>query len=217
MDSLQILGVCTAIIIPLLFVSVVVKDKNSRRVILYFCWGTLAGFFSFIGNSYFSGAPGQEGRITVSIAPIVEEFLKAMPLLLFLLRKKHRQITEIVVYCALASGACFSVQETIYYFSMSQGTAGDLITLIVRTLTTALMHGMATGIFGMGLMILQNQRYILLPVVFGLLTVSTGIHALFDLLLPTNAAVVAMLIPLGLYLTGLVFLGSMRKEQTEHG
>ena len=95
---------------------------------------------------------------------------------------------------------------------MSQGTASDLVTLVVRTLTTALMHGMATGIFGMGLMILQGQRCILLPVVFGLLTVSTGIHALFNLLLPTNAAVVAMLIPIGLYLTGLVFLGSRRKE-----
>ena len=220
MDSttLQVLGVCTAIIIPLLFVAAVIKDKSSRHIILFFCWGTLTGFLAFIGNGIFSGAwslgMAPEERLPTAIAPIVEEFLKALPLLLLLNQKKHPHIGMSVVYCALASGAGFSVQETIFYFSMSQGTAPDLLVLIIRTLTTALMHGMATGIFGLGLMILQKQRHILLPVIFGLLAVSTSIHALFNLLLPTNAAIIAMLIPVGLYLAGLAVLAGMTGPET---
>ncbi|MCL2088494.1 MAG: PrsW family intramembrane metalloprotease [Oscillospiraceae bacterium] len=217
MDSIttQILGVCTAIIIPLVFVAVMIKDRVSRRIILYFCWGTFAGFLSFLCNDYFAQSQEQTMRITTAVAPIVEEFFKAIPLLLFLNRKRSAQAGEVIIYCALASGVGFSIQESIYYFSMSAGMAGDIATLVIRTMTTALMHGMATAIFGMGMALLQKQRHILLPVLFGLLTLSTAIHALFNLLLPTNAAVVAVLMPVGLYFAGLIFLSNMRKEGQE--
>ncbi|MCL2013415.1 MAG: PrsW family intramembrane metalloprotease [Oscillospiraceae bacterium] len=211
----QILGICTAIIIPLIFVAVMIKDRNSRRIILYFCWGTFVGFLSYLGNNYFADSPEQAERITTSVAPIVEEFFKALPLLLFLRKKTHPQIGENIIYCALASGIGFSIEESIYYFSASAGMAGDVAVLVVRTMTTALMHGMATAIFGTGLALLQKQRHILLPVLFGLLALSTAIHALFNLLLPTNAAVVAVLMPVGLYFAGLIFLANMKKERQE--
>ena len=208
MDNLtiQILSVCTAIIIPLLFVAVVIKNKDSRSIILYFCWGTLAGFFSYLGNEYLFEMHEQTERVSIFIAPIVEEFFKCLPLLLFLSRKRHKEIEISIIYCALAVGVAFSIQETIYYFSMTMGTTSDFITLIVRTLTTCLMHGMTTGIFGAGLFIMQKQRHILMPTIFGLLTFSTGIHAIFNMLLPTNAAIIAMLIPITLYIMGLIFM-----------
>jgi len=210
--TIQILGVCAAIIIPLLFVAVLIKDTAGRRILLYFCWGTLAGFLSYIGNSFFADAPEQAGRVTTSIAPIVEEFLKGLPVLLFLNRKKHPRITEIIVSCSLAGGAGFSIQESIFYFFMTPETAGNMVVLVIRTMTTALMHSMATAILGIGLLILQNQRHILLPATFSLFTLSTSVHALFNLLLPTKAAFIAILMPVGLYFAGMVFLGGLRKE-----
>jgi len=210
--TLQLLGSCIATIIPLLFVYIVIKDVNSRYILLCFCWGSLVGVLAYIGNSYFVSDIGQIGA-TTNVAPIIEEILKALPLLFFL-RKKSYPITLLIVYCALASGVGFSIQETIFYFSMSAGMIGDVVALIVRTLTTSLMHGMSTAIFGIGLLMLQNQRYILLPVIFGLLAISESIHSLFNLLLPTRFSFIAMIIPIVLYLMGLIMIGNL-SDKTE--
>ena len=203
---LSVFGSCIATIIPLLIVCLIIKEKNSRYILIYFCWGTLAGLLAFIINSLLSQSPGQEDRLLTVIAPIVEESLKGLPLLLFLNRKRYPKITELIVYCAIATGVGFSIQESMYYFNHVTGSVGLIVTLTARTLTTALMHGVSTAIIGFGLMLMQNQRHIILPLIFGLFAVSVSIHATFNLLLPTNFAMIAILIPVSLYLTGIVLL-----------
>ncbi|MCL1904351.1 MAG: PrsW family intramembrane metalloprotease [Oscillospiraceae bacterium] len=213
--NLQLLGNCIATVIPLLFVAVVVKEANSRRILLYFCWGTFAGLAAYIINSYFGSLPGQAERVTASVAPIVEELCKTLPLLLFLRRKKHPEITVNIVYCALASGVGFSILESVFYFSESSGMVSDIINLVIRTLTTSIMHGMTAAIFGIGLLILQKQRHILLPIIFGLLVISENVHSLFNLLLPTRLSIIAILMPIGLYLAGLYVLTGINTNEEE--
>ena len=208
MDSItvQLFGGCIATIIPLLFVWAMINDRNSKNIILFFCWGIFAGLLAYIVNSFFASTPGQADRVTTTIAPIVEEVCKGLPLLLFLQAKRHQHVNERIVYYAMASGIGFSIEESIYYFYTSVGNLNDVILLVIRTLTTSLMHGMSTAIIGVGLLILHKQRHILMPVTFGLFALSTCIHALFNLLLPTELAMLAMLMPIGLYFAGLVFL-----------
>ena len=217
--SALLAGGCIATIIPLIFTSVMVKDRSSRWILLYLCWGTLAGLLAYLGTGWFTAAPGQAHRVVTSAAPVVEEVLKALPLLLFLWSYLHPRVTKLIVYCAMASGVGFSIQESIHYFAASSGAVGDFFVLGIRTITTALMHGMTTAIFGLGLLFLHKQRQILLPVIFGLLSLSITIHALFNLLLPTSLAVVAMLMPVGLYFGGLWLLNSYEEnsyQPTEH-
>lgn len=214
MDSITIslLGGCIATIIPLLFVCGLVKDINSRYVLLYFCWGTLSGLLSYGLNNYFAAEPEQAARVYTSIAPIVEELCKGAPLLLFLIKRKISYTPILIVYCALASGVGFSIQESIFYFAQSSGQWADIVTLTVRTMTTALMHGMCTAILGTELMLMKKHKHILFPMIIGLFALSTGIHALFNLLLPTKLAVVAMLLPIGLFFAGLTFLSGFEDE-----
>ena len=143
---------------------------------------------------------------------VLKLFLATLPLLIFLIKRKTGAAHMLIVYCAFASGIGFSIQESVYYFSQSSGAAGDIVTLAVRTLTTALMHGMSTAVVGAGLMLLQKQRNILLPVIASLFALGTVIHALFNLLLPTNLAVVSVLMPVVLYFAGLAFLRSVKNE-----
>jgi len=214
MDSttVQLFGGCIAAIVPLLFISVMIKDRNSRRIVLYFCWGVFAGVLSYIINNSLAAAPGYAERVTTSIAPVVEEVCKGLPVLLFLWKKRHPRITEQIVYCAMAGGVGFSIEESIYYFYTSMENMNDMILLVIRTLTTTLMHGMSTAVIGVGMLILHKQRNILMPVIFSLFALSVSIHSLFNLLLPTKLAVVAMLIPLLLYFFGLYFLKNMTEE-----
>jgi len=218
MDSvtIQLLGGCISAIIPMLFVALMVQEENSRRIILYFCWGVFASLLSYGGNMFFGAPQDSMARVTSAVAPIVEEVCKGLPVLLFLRRRKYPQITEQIVYCALASGVGFSILESIYYFSISMESISDVVLLMIRALTTTLMHGMSTAFLGIGLLILQKQRQILLPSVFSLFAFSACIHALFNLLLPTNLAVIAMLMPVGLYFTGLIMMKNEGDKKNEH-
>jgi RsiW-degrading membrane proteinase PrsW (M82 family) len=94
----------------------------------------------------------------------------------------------------------------MFYFAMSAREVSDLFELIFRTLTTALMHGMVTAAFGIGLMVTQKQRTTRIPVIFGLLAFCASLHALFNLLLQTNLAVIAVIMPVIMFFAGWMFI-----------
>jgi len=216
MDDLpfQFLSSFIAITIPLIFVGFMLGKSDARRIILYFCWGTFAGILAYNLNNYFGSTWEQAERMTTSIAPMIEEICKGLPVLLFLTRKKPPQITTLIVICAMASGIGFSVQESMYYFAASPREIGDIATLVIRTLTTALMHGMTTAAFGIGLMVLaQKQRHTLIPLIFGLLAFCASTHALFNLLLQTRFAVIGVTMPIAMFFAGWVFLQSIKQNE----
>ena len=204
--SFQFISMIIAINIPLLFVAVALGDSDSRRILLYFCWGVFAGAAAFVLNVYFDSSPQQAQRLNLSIAPLVEEVLKGLPLLLFLNEKRYPHITKVIVFCAMVSGIGFSVQESMYYFSVSSRAISDVAALSVRSCTTALMHGMTTAAIGIGLLLFQKHKHIMVPLVFSLFALSASIHALFNLLLETPLAFIGMVLPLGLFFAGRRFL-----------
>ena len=198
--SYQFLSSFIAMFIPLLFIAFLIENKDARRVILYLCWGVFSGILAFNLNNHFGSGWGQAERMTVSIAPMVEEICKGAPILLFLNKRKYPQITKQIVFCAMASGIGFSIQESMYYFAISPREISDIAALVVRTFTTALMHGMTTAAFGIGIMLLHKHKELLIPVVFGLFALSASIHALYNLLLHTYLAVIALIMPLAMLL-----------------
>jgi RsiW-degrading membrane proteinase PrsW (M82 family) len=144
--------------------------------------------------------------MSLTIAPIIEELCKGLPLLLFLNTKRYARITKVIIFCAMVSGIGFSVQESMYYFSISSRELSDVGMLIARSLTTALLHGMTTATIGAGLMFFQRQNHIIVPLIITLFAFSSGIHALFNLLLQTKLMIVAMSIPYAMFVAGFAFI-----------
>ena len=150
--------------------------------------------------------------MTLSIAPIVEEICKGLPLLFFLNEKKYPHITKVIVFCAMVSGIGFSVQESMYYFELSSQELGDIAVLAARSLTTALMHGMTTAVIGIGFLLLYKQKFIMITSLFALFALSASIHALFNLLLQTKLAFIAMLMPISMFIGGWLFIKKYRPD-----
>lgn len=206
-------GFVFSMLIPLLFLIVMIKDKRSKLVLLYFAWGVCSVLFAFVFNEWFPQLSGGIGNVSADIAPIVEETLKALPLLLFFRRKNFSPM--IIIYCAMSSGIGFSVQEMLYYFTSFTAASGlhALFPLLVRTATTCLMHGMTTAIIGFGLTITVNLRAIRVPMVLGLLALASVIHSLYNILIGTRLAVLALIMPAALYFAGLALLSSESEEE----
>lgn len=209
----QFISAFIAMAIPLLFVAFMLDKGDSRRIILYFCWGLLAGVLAYNLNNLLGQSMEQAEKMSVSIAPMIEEICKSLPVLLFLNNKKYPNATKLIVFCAMASGVGFSIQESMYYFAMSSREAGDLLALVMRTLTTALMHGMVTAAFGIGLMLTQKLRQIRIPVIFGLFAVCASTHALFNLLLQTYLAIIAILMPVFMFIAGWIYIRGSENDE----
>jgi len=83
----------------------------------------------------------------VILAPVVEEPAKAL-FLIYTVRSRHfDNVTDGLVY-GMAVGLGFGMTENFLYF-LSASTMGEwLVVVVVRTLFSAVMHAMATGIVG---------------------------------------------------------------------
>lgn len=114
-----------------------------------FAWGAfgaivLAIIFSIIGSMLF-GTDEQQDAIYV--APIVEETIKGVFLLWTVRRRAFDNTTDGIVY-GMAIGLGFGMTENFLYF-LNASTVGEwVVMVVVRTLFSAVMHAMATGIVG---------------------------------------------------------------------
>lgn len=208
----QFLSTFVAITIPLLFIAIIIYDKNSKLIIFFFCWGTLAAALAYNINNLFGVTWDNASQMSIVIAPIVEEICKALPLLIFLNRKRYPHLTKIVVFCAMASGIGFSIQESMYYFAISSREIADLAMLIARTLTTALMHGMTTATMGIGLLVIDKKRKTSVFILLGLLILAICLHSLYNFILRTPVSLVAMLIPITMFVVGWIFIRNLESD-----
>lgn len=209
--TFQFLSNFIAITIPLLFVAFMIGDERSKRIILYFCWGTFAAALAYNINNSLGFAWVDSAYESLLVAPIIEEICKALPVLLFLNRKKYPELTKTIIFCAMAVGIGFSIQESMYYFATSSREIIDVAFLVARTLTTSLMHGMTTAIIGIGILITNNHKFVKILSAFGLLAVAIGIHSLYNYLLQTNLAIIAMLMPIGMFVAVWVYVRKLEK------
>ncbi|MDD1769222.1 MAG: PrsW family intramembrane metalloprotease [Methanomassiliicoccales archaeon] len=151
------------------------------------------------------GGPSPELELlvlAVVIAPIVEETVKALGVFAF-----HRKLTEVengMIYGA-AVGLGFAAAENVLYFgdAILTGLEVFLITAILRTLTSTLLHASATAVSGYGIArhrLFRQQGRSAHWVQFVLMAMA--IHAAFNLF-----AIISVILPMGtmeIYVLGLL-------------
>jgi RsiW-degrading membrane proteinase PrsW (M82 family) len=79
------------------------------------------------------------------VAPVTEELLKAVYLIILLKRKRIGFMVDASIY-GFAIGAGFAIVENIYYFRSV--TESSVLLWVIRGFGTAIMHGGATAIVG---------------------------------------------------------------------
>jgi len=169
--------------LPLFFL-LIFLEGGQRRILAFLIWGLSAAVISYYVIHALSLTLAAGTVLTdVSIAPVVEEFVKALPLFVLLLAFGQRYSRELLVL-AMASGFGFAILENYIYISTFMlGGAGTIAYAVVRGITTSVMHGCMTAIIGYGIFLTYGfSRRSLPSILFGLYTVAVTIHALYNLL-----------------------------------
>lgn len=132
------------------------EPEPIRFIVIHFVWGAFgAVLFGVIGSmmlSLLTGFTG-DGEVenavrTILFAPISEETAKGVFLIWTINSRKFDNITDGIVY-GTAIGLGFGMTENFMYF-VSYGTdvSSWVNIVIIRSLFSAVMHGISTGTLG---------------------------------------------------------------------
>ena len=161
--------------------------------------GLLVGMTACLASSYVSSFIAQMVgldalRTAVEIAPTVEEVLKLLPLLFFLVVMEPDADDVDLAFIMVAVG--FATMESAFYL----GDAGlsDPGMLLLRGLSTAMMHLVCGVVIGYGLTRAWTYPWLRVAGTFGLLCLAMAYHGLFNILVAADGAArfAAIVLPL---------------------
>ena len=186
---------CAAVPMLTFLVLVWWMDRHDREPIwlfgLTFAWGAIGAILlALVGSSLLMlplgavmGADLADRLSAVIVAPLVEEPTKALILFAVMFSRHFDNATDGFVYGA-AAGLGFGMTENFFYFADAASTGdigGWMITVVIRTFYSALMHAGATSCVGAMLGFARFRgvgwKIAALPLGFG---AAMGMHALWN-------------------------------------
>lgn len=164
---------------PLLIVALC-AGKRRRSSFLLLVVGMGICLLSAYINTFFMGYYGADVTGTsINIAPVVEETMKLLPFMFYLLVFQPKQEDAKDGVLLIAAG--FATFENICYL-LQNGTE-DLSHLLIRGFGTGAMHIVCGAILGYGLLYLWKRPGLRIACIVGLLCVVVTYHAIYNLLL----------------------------------
>ena len=207
MNYIENIYICLAA--PLLL-AVLCLRREGRRSLSFVLTGMTACLFSAYVSTFLAGAAGVDlAAASYEIAPVVEEIMKFLPLLFFLLVFEPEK--RAVFSGAMMTAVGFATFENVCFLT-AYGTS-DLLRLLIRGFGTGAMHVVCGMIVAVGLFYLWEQIWLQMVGAFALLCFVITFHAVFNLLVSQTGAVfwIGSMIPL---LVVLIYMLFFRKRIT---
>jgi RsiW-degrading membrane proteinase PrsW (M82 family) len=178
-------------------------EKRARLPIVFVLVGIFVSVFaSEVNGVLLSVLEISRYDATITLAPITEELLKALPVLFYAVivsNKKERLFTA-----SMATGIGFAILENAYYLLINYQSF-SILSALTRGFGTGLMHGMCTLLVGFGISFIRTRRKLFAVGTFALLTTAITYHAIFNMLVQSKYSVVGALLPLVTYLPFIIW------------
>ena len=201
MNYIENTYVCLAA--PML-IAIISLRKEGQRSLFFVLMGMTACLLSAYISSFIAGVMGLELSAAVyELSPVVEEIMKAMPVLFYLL--VYEPDKRSAVTCTLMLAVGFATFENICYLT-AFGSA-DLLRLVIRGFSTGAMHIVCGMAVALGLFFLWDQVWLQVVGGFALLCFVITFHAIFNVFVSQTGVIfwVGSLIPLTLVLVYHLF------------
>lgn len=194
---LYILFICSAVPMTLMLF---LLDKRPRTTMLYMLIGQivclLAAQLNYIFRDVFYEANYDTYAVTVTITPLVEEILKALPIIYFGFVISHKK--DDLMNVAMALGIGFAILEN-FYILVVDTTAVTIGWALMRGFSSALLHGICTSLVGYGVSYVKTRKKLFYTGTFALLTMAIIIHGLFNAFIQSDYSYVGIMLPILIY------------------
>lgn len=187
-----------------MLIAILSLRKEGRRSLVFVLAGMTACLLSAYVSAFVAGVTGLElTAASYEISPAVEEIMKALPVLFYLL--VYEPDKRSAVTCTLMLAVGFATFENICFLT-SYGSA-DLLRLLIRGFGTGAMHVVCGMAVALGLFFLWEQVWLQVVGGFALLCFVITFHAIFNVFVSQTGAVfwIGSAIPLTLVLVYHLF------------
>ena len=178
--------------------------RSARRYLLFLLLGMTACLFSAYVSTFLTGVLGLDTETAShEIAPLVEEIMKLLPVVFYLMVFDPRR--KIIANSAILVAIGFATFENVCYL-ITYGSA-NLMRLVIRGFGTGAMHVCCGLLMALGLLFLWDRAWIRGVGMVALLCFVIRFHASFNLLVNETGAVfwIGSAIPVTILVLYLIF------------
>jgi RsiW-degrading membrane proteinase PrsW (M82 family) len=136
-------------------------------------------------------------HITITVTPLCEEILKALPLLFTAVMLSDNR--EFLFQQALSIGLGFAILENTFILIKNVETV-SLLWAMIRGFSSGLMHALCTISVGIGISLIKKRRKLFICSTFAWLMTAAIYHSLFNMLVQSDYWLVGAMIPIASYI-----------------
>jgi RsiW-degrading membrane proteinase PrsW (M82 family) len=192
-----------------MLIGLLFADRRWRTGIVFVLAGMTACLLSAYINSFFAGLYGADvATATAEITPVVEEIMKLLPLLFYLLvfePKPERAQTAMIIIAV-----SFATFENVCW--LVDNGAEQLDFLLLRGFGTGAMHVVCGAAVSAGLVYIWRSAWLKVAGTAGLLCTAVTFHAMYNLLLSAGggAQIFGYMMPIAAALIGYALTRLLR-------
>ncbi len=169
-----------------LFITMLCVGRKYRAAFVFCFAGMLVCLLSAYLNTFFTiFYQADTMNAATQIAPVVEEIMKLLPLLFFLI--VFEPDLQRFRLAAMLVAASFATFENICY--LAENGAGQMLFLLIRGFGTGAMHVVCGSAYSEGLRFVWHDRLLRSVCIPGLLCVTIIYHAIYNLLVSVGGSV----------------------------
>ena len=208
MNYIENILICIAA--PLLLVPFCLRGK-SRRMILFLIAGMVMCLLSAYISTFLSAFYGVDTLIaSLEIAPFVEEIMKLLPVLFYILVFDVE--ADDPANSAIMTATGFATFENVCY--LTQNGAESLFDLAVRGFGTGAMHIVCGSLAALGITFLWKHRWIRMAGTLALLALACAFHGSYNILVSQTGAVAYIGYAIPLISAAIMFILLNQRKRT---
>ncbi len=192
MNYIENVYIC--LVAPLL-IAVLCFGGRERRNLLFLLSGMTACLLSSYISTFLAAVQGADLlSASMEISPLVEECMKLLPVLFWLLIFEPEK--NCVPGCVLMLALGFATFENVCY--LTQNGAASLLHLLIRGFSAGALHVVCGAILAMGMLFLWDRLWLRVAGTAGLLALAVTYHGVYNILVTQtgHAAMIGYLIPI---------------------
>ena len=175
-----------------------VKDRKSKIFLGYILLGMTVCLIASVINNLFLGLSGGDLRyVSTNVTPVVEEVLKALPVLYFALLFSDDR--DMLLSISFAMGLGFAMLENMFIIVENIDSV-TILWAFVRGFGAARMHSVCTCLIGIGISYVYKRRKLFICGTISLLILAVILHGLFNTLIQSQYKLAAYGVVLVIYI-----------------
>lgn len=208
---IYILAICISA--PLILMAAL-ADAKSRRLLGFMILGIYIAVLASEINALLSFAfadPMDHFHITITITPVNEEILKALPLLFTAI--VFCDDRELLFQRAMSIGLGFAIMENTFILIKNVESV-SLLWAMIRGFSSSLMHALCTIGIGIGISMIKRRRKLFVCSTFAWLMAAITYHSLYNMLVQSDHWYVGVAIPVISYIPIAIVITKKRLNTT---